>query len=56
MDLSHMGEYLGLKHVRMDGTGTVFSRILLTVPHVENSCEINPSHMIFMIFNFAKCI
>ena len=30
------------------------SRILLPFPHVENSCEINPSHMVFMTFNFAK--
>ena len=29
------------------------SRILLTFPYAENSCEINPSHMVFMIFNFA---
>ena len=32
------------------------SRILLTFPHAENSCEINPSHMVFMIFNFAQCV
>ena len=32
------------------------SRILLTFPHAENSCEINPSHMVFMICNFAQCI
>ena len=32
------------------------SRILPTFPHVENSCEINPSHMVFMIFNFVPCI
>ena len=32
------------------------SRILLTFTHVENSCEINPSHMVFMIFNFAHLI
>ena len=25
-------------------------------PHVENSCEMNPSHMVFMIFNFGLCI
>ena len=31
-------------------------RILLTFPHAENSCEINPSHMVFMICNFAQCI
>ena len=23
-------------------------------PHLENSCEINPSYMVFMIFNFAQ--
>ena len=33
-----------------------YSRMLLTFPHAENSCEINPSYMIFMISNFAKCI
>ena len=32
------------------------SRILLTFPHAENSCEINPSHMVFMICNLAQCI
>ena len=32
------------------------SGILLTFPHVENSCEINLPHMVFMIFNFVQCI
>ena len=32
------------------------SRMLLTFPHAENSCEINPSHMVFMICNFAHYI
>ena len=32
------------------------SRILLTFPHAENICEINPSHMVFMICNFAQYI
>ena len=36
--------------------GMCFSRIRLTFPYIENSCEINPSHMVFMIFNFAQCI
>ena len=26
------------------------------IPHAENSCEINPSHMVFMICNFAHYI
>ena len=30
--------------------------IHLNFPHVENGCEINSSHMVFMIFNFAHCI
>ena len=25
-------------------------------PGVENSCEINPSHMVFIIFNLVQCI
>ena len=32
------------------------SRILLTFPHVEMSCEINPSQIVFKIFYFAQCI
>ena len=32
------------------------SHILRTFPHVENSCEIIPSHMVFIIFNFAQYI
>ena len=34
----------------------IVSRILLTFPQAENSYEINPSHMVFMICNFAQCI
>ena len=29
-------------------------RILHSFPNVENSCEIKPSHMVFMIFNFVQ--
>ena len=29
----------------------ILSCILPTFPYVENICEINPSHMVFMIFN-----
>ena len=29
---------------------------LLTFPHAQNSCEINPFHMVFMICNFAHYI
>ena len=32
------------------------SRILATFPRVDNSCEIIPSHMVFMIFNLEQCI
>ena len=33
------------------------SRILRTfIPHVENSWEINPSDMVFIIFNIAQSI
>ena len=34
-------------------TEVICSGILPTSPHVENRCEINPSHMAFMIFNFC---
>ena len=30
------------------------SRILPTFPHVDNRCGINPSRMVFMIFDFAQ--
>ena len=36
--------------------GMEHSLTLLNFPHVENSCEINPSRMFFMIFNLAQCI
>ena len=35
------------------GSDQISSRILLTFPHAENSCEINPSHMGFMICNLC---
>ena len=31
-----------------------YSGMLRSFPHVENSCEINPSHMVFMIFTLCE--